>query len=283
MKSFAIVLAAAFNLAAFIPHQVSADTPRNPEARVIGSIHVGGVIEVDAHGRVEQVGLRESPLRQRVEASVLQAMQRWTFEPFELEGTAQRIRTSVYVRIDQVQSSAGYQLVFGEIEFGQPLIAARTAPRYPSSSLRDGISAEVLMQLTLDDAGSVSLAEPVTAKVLNRQLVSEDHHRRLLAPFVRASLAATQKWRFDFVEPRRDGERHQMLVPIVFTIFGRATADAEGDPSKTQPVMFELSSPLGRSIEALAREVEGRTGGLSISPAPSPLKLRSASDDSLEM
>ena len=243
------------------------------QAEIIESIHLAGIIEVDASGRVEQVTLRRNTLQPKIERNVLDVMRGWTFEPHLVAGTARRIRTSVFVRVDHLKSEAGYQLVLGKVEFGHPLAQQLTPPRYPAGSIRNRIAAEVLLRVTLDDSGGVALVEPVTARVLNQEVLNEKRHRRLVEPFARASVEAVQSWRFDFVGPRADGEPHRMLVPMKF-IFEGMYAGTGGRRPQSQPVQFELSTPLGQSLDALAQEVEGRSGGVSISPEPSPLKLR---------
>lgn len=252
-------------------------------AELIESIHVGGVIEVDALGQVEQVALRRSRLIPDAETRIVKAIQAWRFEPFLMDGEARPIRTSVHLRIDQLQSPRGFQLLFGNVEFGQPLANAPTPPSYPLGSLRDGVSAEVLLRLTLDETGRVVQAEPVMARVLGQEVRSEHRHRRLVAPFVQSSLKAVQDWTYDFVEARADGDHHQLLVPMVYTVHSGGAADTDAKPSINGPVLFELSTPLGRPLESLAREVEGRSEGLSIDPAPSPLKLRTKADQALTM
>jgi hypothetical protein len=285
MKPFAfllpVLLAASTWSAAFEPSPAYSAIEEGAE--LIESIHVGGVIEVDAQGQVEQVAMRRSRLIPDAETRIVKAMQAWRFEPFLMDGEARPIRTSVHLRIDQLKSPRGFQLVFGNVEFGQPLAHAPTPPSYPLGSLRDGVSAEVLLRLTLDDTGRVVQAEPVMARVLRQEVRSEHRHRRLVAPFVQSSLKAVQDWTYEFVEARADGGHHQLLVPMVYSVHGGGAADTDAKPSINTPVMFELSSPLGRSIEALAREVEGRSDGLSIDPAPSPLKLRSKADEALAM
>lgn len=252
-------------------------------AELIESIHVGGVIEVDAQGQVEQVALRRSRLVPDAETRIVNAMRVWRFEPFLMDGEARPIRTSVHLRIDQLKSPRGFQLVFGNVEFGQPLAHALTPPSYPLGSLRDGVSAEVLLRLTLDKGGRVVEAEPVMARVLKQQVRSEHRHRRLVAPFVQSSLKAVQDWTYEFVEAGVDGDPQQLLVPMVYTVHGGGAADPELAAPMNAPVLFELSNPLGRPIEALAREVEGRSEGLWIDPAPSPLKLRTKADQALAM
>jgi len=275
MKPLALLLAAALAsplLTAPPAHAEAAAVAG--QAEIIESIHLAGIIEVDASGRVEQVTLRPNQLLPKIEQNVLDGMRAWTFEPHLVEGTARRIRTSVFVRVDQLKSEAGYQLVLGKVEFGHPLAQQLTPPRYPAGSIRNRIAAEVLLRVTLDDSGGVALVEPVTARVLNQEVLNEKRHRRLVEPFARASVEALQSWRFDFVGPRADGEPHRMLVPMKFTFEGMY-AGTGGRRPQGQPVLFELSTPLGQSLDALAREVEGRSAGVSISPEPSPLKLRS--------
>lgn len=281
--AFALTAALALLMSPTSPTHAAALSASEAPAEVVESIHIGGVIEVDARGEVERVTLRQSRLIPSAEKRIIDAMRAWRFEPFMVDGEARRIRTSVYVRLDQLKSSEGFQLVFGDVEFGQPLANAQTPPRYPSNSLRDGLAAEVLIRLTLDDTGTVAKAEPVMARVLNQRVRDEDRHRRLIAPFVESSLTAVQSWTYEFVEPREDGRKHELLVPVVYTVQGPGVQTVEGNRAKAEPVLFELSSPLGRPIEALARETQGRTGGLSIDPAPSPLKLLSVSADAQAM
>jgi hypothetical protein len=285
MKTFvcllSVLLAASTSSAA--SEQARAYSEIEEGAELIESIHVGGVIEVDTQGQVEQVTLRRSRLIPDAETRIVNAMQAWRFEPFLMDGQAKPIRTSVHLRIDQLKSPRGFQLAFGKVEFGQPLAHALTPPSYPRGSLRDGISAEVLLRLTLDDTGRVIEAEPVMARVLGQEVRSEQRHRRLVAPFVQSSLKAVQAWTYEFVESRANGDHHQLLTPVVYTVQGGGAADAGGDPTMTAPVLFELSSPLGRPLESLAREVEGRSEGLSLDPAPSPLKLRGTPDQALAM
>jgi hypothetical protein len=282
-KTLAVLLATALASPLLPAPPAQAETAavaRQPE--LLESVHLAGVIEVDASGRVEQVKLQPNQLLPSIETKVLQVMQNWTFAPYVLDGTPRRIRTSVYARLDQLKSEAGYQLVLATAEFGQPLTQHATAPRYPFQSLQRRIAAEVLLRLTLDDEGGVAMAEPVTARVLNRGVRSEAQHRRLVEPFARASVAAVQSWRFDFVEPRADGSAHEVLVPITYTMSGMYAGTGGRRPQNT-PVMFELSTPLGRPLETLAREAEGRSGGVLISPAPSPLKLLTPTGDALAM
>lgn len=282
-KTLAALLAAALASPLLPAPRAHAETAAVAgQAQVLESIHLAGVIEVDASGRVEQVTLRPNQLLPSIETKVLQVMQNWTFAPYVLDGTPRRIRTSVYARLDQLKSEAGYQLVLGNAEFGQPLTQHATAPRYPVQSLQSRIAAEVLLRVTLDDSGGVALAEPVSARVLNRGVRNEKHHRRLVEPFARASVEAVQSWRFEFVEPRADGAAHQMLVPITYVISGMY-AGTGGRRPENAPVLFELSTPLGRPLEALAREAESRRSGVAISPTPSPLKLLSPTGETLAM
>lgn len=275
MKPLDALLAAALALLLLSTAPAHGDTlQHSAQGEIVDSVHLAGVIEVDASGRVEQVSLRRNRLSPKIEESVLSVMHRWTFDPYLQDGQARRIRTSMHARVDQVRSEAGYQVVLGEVEFGQPLAQSTPAPRYPGSALKNGVSAEVLLRVTLDESGGVAFAEPVMARVLNRAVRNEERHRRLLAPFTRVSVEALQNWRFEFVPPSVDGERPQMLVPLVFTVDG-PSARVGGSQPQSQPVLFELSSPLGRPLEALAREAEGRSEGLLITPAASPLKLRS--------
>lgn len=283
MKLRVCLLAAAIALPCLIALPAFAESPAIAQnAEIIESIHVAGVIEVDATGRVEQVTLRRHTLLPKIQERVLEVMQGWAFEPYLQEGEARRIRTSVHVRLDQLKSDAGYQLVFGEINFGQPLGKELTPPRYPADSLRNRLASEVLLRVTLDNNGGVALAEPVTARVLNPGVRNEHRHRRLVEPFVRSSVAAVEQWRFEFVEPRADGEPHQMMVPIWFFVEGMRSASG-GNTPQNPPVMFDLSSPLGRPLESLAREAAGRSDGVLISPAPSPLKLRQQPGNALTM
>ncbi|SDD82359.1 energy transducer TonB family protein [Aquimonas voraii] len=282
-KTLAVLLAAALASPLVPAPPALAETAAvTGQAQVLESIHLAGVIEVDASGRVEQVKLQPNQLLPSIETKVLQVMQNWTFAPYVLDGTPRRIRTSVYARLDQLKSAAGYQLVLATAEFGQPLAQNLTPPRYPAQSLGNRIAAEVLLRLTLDNEGGVAIAEPVSARVLNRNVRSERRHRHLVEPFARASVEAVQSWRFDFVEPRTDGTAHQMLVPMTFTISGMYAGTGGRRPENT-PVLFELSTPLGRPLEALAREAESRRSSVPISPTPSPLKLLSPTGEALTM
>ncbi len=283
MKLRVCLLAAAMALPTWIALPAFAESPAiDQNAQIIESIHVAGVIHVDDAGRVVQVSLRRNTLLPNIQERVLDIMRSWAFEPYLLEGEARRIRTSVHLRLDQLKSEVGYQLVFGEVQFGQPLARELKAPRYPAGSIQNRIAAEVLLRVTLDDAGDVALAEPVTARVLNPGVRNEHRHRRLVEPFVRSSVAAIEQWSFEFVEPRADGEPHQMLVPIRFSIEGMRVASG-GNAPQSPPVMYDLSSPLGRPLESLAREAAGRSDGVLISPAPSPLRLREQPRDALTM
>lgn len=274
MKPLDLLLAAALAMSLLASTPAHADAlQHSAQGEVIDSVHLAGVVAVDASGRVEQVSLRPNRLLPKIEQNVLGVMHGWTFDPYLQDGQARRIRTSVHARVDQLRTEAGYQVVLGKVEFGQPLAQSTPAPRYPGSALKNGVSAEVLLRVTLDASGGVALVEPVMARVLNRAMRNEERHRRLLAPFTRVSVEALQNWRFDFVPPSVDGERPQMLVPLVFTVDG-PSARVGGSQPQSQPVLFELSSPLGRPLEALAREAEGRSEGLLITPAASPLKLR---------
>lgn len=282
-KTLAVLLAAALASPLVPAPPAQAETAAvagQPE--VLESVHLAGVIEVDASGRVEQVKLQPNQLRPSIETKALQVMQNWSFAPYVLDGTPRRIRTSVYARLDLLKSAAGYELVLATAEFGQPLGQHAPAPRYPAQSLQNRIAAEVLLRLTLDDEGGVAMAEPVTARVLNRGVRNEKYHRRLIEPFVRASVEAVQSWRFDFVEPREDGTAHQLLVPITYTLSGMYAGTGGRRPQNT-PVLFELSTPLGRPLEALAREAESRRSSVPISPTPSPLKLLSPTGEALTM
>ncbi|MFN7783312.1 MAG: hypothetical protein ACK5PG_11320 [Lysobacterales bacterium] len=284
MKTLAVLLAAAL-ASPLLPAPAAlaqAAAAVTGQAEILESIHLSGVIEVDASGRVEQVTLRPNQLLPSIETKVLQVMHNWTFAPYVADGAPRRIRTSVYARIDQLKSEEGYQVVLDNAEFGRPLAQNLTPPRYPAQSMQGGIGAELLLRVTLDNEGKVAMAEPVTARVLNRGVRNEKHHRRLVEPFVRASVEAVQSWRFEFVEPRADGAAHQMLVPMSFKISGMY-AGTGGRPPQNTPLMFELSTPLGRPLEALAREAEGRSGGVLISPTPSPLKLLTATGGTLAM
>ena len=275
MKPLDALLAAALALLLLSTAPAHGDTlQHSAQGDIVDSVHLAGVIEVDASGRVEQVSLRRNRLLPKIEQNVLDVMRGWTFDPYLQDGRARRIRTSVHARVDQLRSEAGYQVVLGKVEFGQPLAQSTPAPRYPSSSLMNRVAAEVLLRVTLDASGGVTLVEPVTARVLNRAMRNEERHRRLVAPFARASVEAVQSWRFEFSQPGPDGEAPQMLVPIVYTIDGPSIRTGARQP-RNPPVLFELSSPLGRPLEALAREAEGRSDGLLITPAASPLKLRS--------
>lgn len=273
-KTLAALLAAALASPLLPAPRAHAETAAVAgQAQVLESLHLAGVIEVDASGRVENVTLQPNSLLPTIEQNVLDAMRDWTFEPYLLEGIARRVRTSVFVRVDLEKGETGHQLMLGNAEFGQPLLKQTTAPRYPAQSLRKQIAAEVLLRLTLDDSGGVVQVEPVSARVLNQEVRNERRHRQLVEPFVRASVEAMQSWRFDFVEARADGAPHQVLVPVTYNISGRSAARRERVP-QSAPVLFALSTTLGRPLEALAREAGDRPGGVSIHPVPSPLRLR---------
>lgn len=232
-------------------------------------VHLTGVIEVDAEGKVENVTLRRKELLPAVEERVLGEVRSWTFEPYLVDGVARRIRTSMSLRLDPVKAEDGYQLTFGAIDFGQPLLGNVTPPRYPTSALRDALSAHVLMLANVDGDGRVTSSEPVRAQIVGKRMRNPDHHRRVAEPFVQSAQAALTHWTFDFVEARTDGQPQRILVPVSYT-----TNVTTPTKAPNPPVLFDVPALADGALNELLMEADAGSESLPVDPQPSPLRRR---------
>jgi TonB family protein len=229
------------------------------------ALYVSGIIEVDATGKVETVRVTSSPLRPEMEQRVLEAVRGWTFNPFEVDGVARRIRTSMDLRLELVKREQGHVLEFAETRFGQPVLIASRAPRYPSIHLERRLGASLLMAITVEDDGSVSSAEPVRGQIIGARLGGENGIRQALKPFAQSARNAMLAWRYDFLEPVSNGEKRRFLVPIKYTLSGPGMTASQ---HVSEPVLFENAAALDDALHNLLAQ-QGASGDQS---AATPLQ-----------
>ena len=228
--------------------------------------HLGGAIEVSAEGAVESVELDAKGIRPDLVERIERVVLGWRFNPYLVDGQPRRIRTSMYLKLEQFDGPGGARVMLSATAFGTPRMTSTRAPVYPVNQLERRREADVQLLLTVEDDGSVSDVQPLKGRVFGmRPAASERAHRASLDRFMQSAAAAAREWTFDFLEPVDTGEKRQMIAPVAFRLTGTSDATPRSGPPLIE---YEAMS----EIRTRVAEAEARRG--AIGDATAALTLR---------
>lgn len=199
--------------------------------------------EVDATGQVTRADV-VADIDPAFESTVVALMKAWKFKPAQKSGQAVAARTAMWIKVvadigdDQRASVTARYLSHGN------LIDNRQPPRYPSSVMRLGGEAEVVLEVSVDASGAVTAIEPFVIKVTGGD-------KRIGQQFYTAAHDAVRRWSFrpELVDAQPVTSR--VLTPISFTL----------RPSSGKP----LRAIVDRSTEALDAATQAALANLDAS------------------
>ncbi|TNJ33059.1 energy transducer TonB [Arenimonas terrae] len=180
-----------------------------------------GELTIDAEGRVVDLSLDRKKLGDEVMQGFEQQIRTWRFEPIVEDGRPVRAKAYMSLRLLAIRQPGvdGIRLAFESVRFRDPpagdegvdeaISDSLAPPRYPTPQVKQGIGAQVVLMLRLDEQGRV--AEVATESV---DLFGNDVGRRPgqhAASFQQASEKAAAEWRI----PRFSGQ--VVSVPVRYS------------------------------------------------------------------
>lgn len=139
-----------------LPAPALVATPANQPELELG---VCGVLEIDCDGSVREYNVTSqlTPALQRV---VENHVRGWAFEPIPVDGKPVIANTAMRLRMRALPARDDYRQQVENVSFGEARPGQTTPPRYPVSAVREGIGAEVLLQVRIDRDGRVIAVHP---------------------------------------------------------------------------------------------------------------------------
>lgn len=160
-----------------------------------------GDIEIGPDGNVQHHAF-DSGQPEVIEKALARRIQSWKFQPVVVDGHPVIAATRLRVALSARQVDGGdYQLRVEDVWFGEPGgdAKSRQPPRYPTSALRAGMGAKIVLALKLDAQGRVTRVHTEQAS-LSQPVRSERRAEQWREMFARTSEEAAKRWKFDITE-----------------------------------------------------------------------------------
>lgn len=216
---------------------------------VVATLSASGKIRIGPDGKVLSHQIDE-----KVPAAVAEAISRnvatWTFEPILEDGKPVIAETRVHLGIEAIEHSADeVALRFASVWFGDLATAVRQkAPRYPMGAPEQGIQAQVMLALRLDEDGRVIDAHAYRTRFAKD--VSPRMAARYRARFERASIEAARQWQYSAEISKPGGVT--VFAPIGYTLmFGEQSDWLVLGPGEIVPPPWPMDGPMPSEVETL--------------------------------
>lgn len=282
-----MLIALALLLAWTVP--VLAAGPGAVRKQIESSMVVTGEVQIDAHGRITDIGLDQPETLPAGIVDFLQGQVKgWTFEPVLVDGEAvpARSRMSLLLvgkRLGDNSVTVGIRNAdFPGTDPGDGEAVASVdmkPPRYPRSAVHDRAQGTVYLVLKVGRQGTVedAVVEQVNLRIVGSERQMENWRRQ----FADASLGAARRWTF---APPTGGERAgdpywSLRVPVEFLIDTGPASSRYGKwhayiPGPRQRAPWSDEEDPAFSPDALA---EG--GGVYMAGSPERLRLLTPLED----
>lgn len=186
----------------------------------IYEVTLEGRIEIGPEGEVHHYEF-DSGQPELIEEALARRIQSWRFQPVLVDGhpviAATRFRVALSARpVDD----GGYQLRVEDVWFGEPGgdAKSRQPPRYPTSALRAGVGAKVMLVLKLDADGRVTRVHTEQAS-LSEEVGSERRAEWWREQFAEVSEQAARRWKFEITESVEGSPvGTSVRVPVTFEV-----------------------------------------------------------------
>lgn len=142
------------NLIAFgLASALAALPAKNPDAI---DVWLTAQIDISPEGRITAMQWQdERSVAQLIESRLEPHIRAWRFEPGRIDGTPQPTRTFLKVHVAGEQTAGGLALKLVHARTGAH--SAAVPPQYPLAALRDGVSARVRAEISVDADGKASV------------------------------------------------------------------------------------------------------------------------------
>lgn len=177
---------------------------------------VHGEIVVGPQGEVRDYTL-DAGLKPVLAKLVADNVARWRFEPILVDGKPVVAKTRMTLTLAaREQDNGDVELRVDDVAFGTVKPPRKwIAPRPPSSAMRDGIGARVVVVAQLDERGNVRKAHALQTS-LSKDLPHPRHFRKA---YGEAMVAAVKKWKYEPVETLADRPNGGIVtIPIVMDV-----------------------------------------------------------------
>lgn len=175
-----------------------------------------GTIEVAPDGSVHAYDL-ETKLGSDVETLVERTVRTWRFEPVLVDGRAVIAKTRMRLELVAEPVDDGYALRVDDVFFGSVDARNNTPPTFPTTPLREGVGARVILVLQLDATGKVA---QIHVEQVSLTKNAGWRAKALQAHFIAASRRAAATWTYN-IEEFVDGEPAPttlVRVPIEYSL-----------------------------------------------------------------
>lgn len=169
-------------------------------------------ITLDATGKLTAIEWPDAKPKAKLLTDRLeQAVRGWKFEPGKLDGVPAVTQTGLWLNIDAKENAEGGLALTIKDAMTGVQVDSMPPPAYPVSQARGGHSAEVRLQVEIDENGKVA-----SANVLEYDGDSKAKWSR--ADFEMAGLQAVKAWLFIPEQVGGKALRSQAVVPITFCV-----------------------------------------------------------------
>ena len=187
-----------------------------PGAAPEHELWVHGEIVVGPQGEVRDYTL-DAGLKPVLAKLVADNVARWRFEPILVDGKPVVAKTRMTLTLAaREQDDGDVELRVDDVAFGTVKPPRKwIAPRPPSSAMRDGIGARVVVVAQLDERGNVRKAHALQTS-LSKDLPHPKHFRKA---YGEAMVAAVKRWKYEPVETLADRPNGGIVtIPIVMDV-----------------------------------------------------------------
>lgn len=200
-------------------------------------------ITLDATGELTSVEWPDQKARGKVLTEHLEKIIRtWEFEPGKLDGVPAITKTRLNLNIEvEKNPQGGMEVAILQAHTGVGF-NSMPAPGYPTTPAMRGYSAELRLQLDVDQQGKV-----VSARVL--QYEGDSQNKWIRQDFEKASLKAVQSWSFEPEQVAGKPLVSRVSAPILFCMGGSLWCEkrnearhAAGQPAMSMDEAVALDS-----------------------------------------
>ena len=196
--------------------------------QIEASMRVGGVIEVDADGRVSKFEIDNvDKLPTGVVEFVHNNVNEWAFAPMLADGKPVAVRNKVSMRVVAKKLEDGQYIIrmqaasFDpfEMEEGSEVSSkSMTPPRYPQNAAKSGVSGTVYLALKIGRDGRVE--ESIAEQVNLTFVASENEMAQWRGILSRSAMSAAKDWNFHppVTGESKDDPYWVVRVPVVYSI-----------------------------------------------------------------
>lgn len=171
-------------------------------------------ITLDATGELTSIEWPDQRAKGKVLTDHLERIIRtWEFEPGKLEGVPAITKTRLNLKIDVEKNPQGGMEVAILQAYTGVGFNSMPAPSYPTTPAMRGYSAELRLQLDVDQQGKV-----VSARVLQYQ--GDSQNKWIRQDFEKASLKAVQSWSFEPEQVAGKSLVSRVSAPVLFCMGG---------------------------------------------------------------